>query len=390
MVSKNSDFGDAIWDVSTEVHTPSFDKEKSRLRFTGVWSRQPELTHTVKHYLLIKRKNGCTWSTVRSTLFHLRRCAQWLESNEFTRWDQLSLEDWRRCYVATIMTNKCEYQIAREIVNMGKLQLPMGPCENPFAGISIRFRDKSKRTRPISSDALKQFASVFVYYEKNALKLMECVQQLSTAGTSYKWDGAVCGIRGWQDVMREMRFARFAAACILMLSCGVRFSELLSLQRGCLYFDQGVNLWFVRGTVYKFHGDGVPARWLCGEMGRRAVQLLETLWVSGSLFSSWSGRPYGSCDLTHHFRQFVVRHDIREDGTPMNLHAHRFRKSFVQEVFKTGTVGLMPLMEQMKHRSPTMTDRYVDNCIILHDQLERELGCPLGEFQQNLAKALKI
>ncbi len=194
-------------------------------------------------------------------------------------------------------------------------------------------------------------------------------------------------------------------ACYIVVAAltGMRISELLSLEVGCLLHESlddgsGGGLLYVRGTLIKTSGspDGQPERWVAGLDGpgnhvRTAITLLERLSAdfrrrSGErhLFLSVGpqarGLPStpGGTSINERINQFA-----QAMGTtrPWVFSSHQFRKTFARFVALGDKSGLLALKQHFKHISVAMTDRYVGVDFDLVDLIA-------SERQDEMARAL--
>jgi integrase len=155
--------------------------------------------------------------------------------------------------------------------------------------------------------------------------------------------------------------ARTAAAVMMLAATGVRANELLSLERGGLErCVRGVPTWRVSGTVCKFHGPGVPAKWICGDLGRRAFRMLERLSDEpGRLLAGRRGIRSAQ-RLNELLREWMRAQDWRDSaGRPRDLHSHQFRRTVARQLIRCPEMNLFALRDHYKHRSVVMTDYYV-------------------------------
>ncbi len=219
------------------------------------------------------------------------------------------------------------------------------------------------------------------------------------------------GYRDQSALASEAILLRTACFIVIGFFSGIRDSEILSLEEGCLVRDTdafGESLLWLHGTLYKSAESikGRPVRWLVPPVVARAVGSLERLTgplrerlreeeaglaaqLSGvrlggpqglevlrrrttlqdhgrRLFLGRSTKtrsigPLSSRSLNRDLKHFVSRFAVRnENGEPWNLHAHQFRRTFARFVARHTLGDLHYLRHHFKHWSLDMTAYYAD------------------------------
>lgn len=217
-------------------------------------------------------------------------------------------------------------------------------------------------------------------------RLKNFIARLEVKGVSFPLDLSTI------FALRE-QISRLRTACFILIAfvTGMRLSELLSLEAGCVereVTDDGEFIW-INSSIHKRLGTGATTgRWLCGPVAARAVEILERLTVdtrrtsgcprlfvpvTGRGRRSWNGGAVGSSAIYDKLRHYVKWLGLKDDkGRPFNLHPHRFRRTFARYVVRSDTTNLLALKEHFKHVSLAMTDYYVGVDEELQDMLNEE------------------
>lgn len=253
------------------------------------------------------------------------------------------------------------------------------------------------------------------------------------------------GYTDLSSLAREVTLLRTACFIVIGFFSGIRDSEILSLEVGCLVRDAdayGEPMLWLHGTLYKTVDSikGRAVRWLVPPVVERAVNVLERL--TGSLrerlrdektqlaaqlrgntldstlrlallqrqttlqdhsrrlFLGWSTKtktiePLSNRSFNRNLKNFVSRFAIHdENGEPWNLHAHQFRRTFARFVAKHALGDLHYLRHHFKHWSLDMTAYYADAAMdhdlltdVAHyrDELQQTLFAQWLEADQRLA-----
>ena len=247
------------------------------------------------------------------------------------------------------------------------------------------------------------------------------------------------------SLAREAIFLRTACFIVIGFFSGIRNSEILSLEEGCLVQDTDVYgepmLW-LHGTLYKTVDSlkGMAVRWLVPPVVERAVNILERLTGplrerlsdekiqlaaqlqrnsldrlhdldklqrrttlqdhSRRLFLAKSTKtktigPLSNRSINQDLKRFVSKFAIRdENGELWNLHTHQFRRTFARFVARHALGDLHYLRHHFKHWSLDMTAYYADAAMdhdlltdVAHyrDELQQTLFAQWLEADQRLA-----
>lgn len=191
-----------------------------------------------------------------------------------------------------------------------------------------------------------------------------------------------------------LHLARLRTACFILIAfvTGMRLSEILSLEEGCVeteITEDGEFIW-LRSRLYKTQDKdvGTPAKWLAGPFAAKAVSVLERLTArlrravgTKQLFvpvtkwgrRSWAGEAVAAATITKDLQNYVEWLDLRDPaGNLLRLHAHMFRRTFARHAVRSDTTNLLALKSHFKHVSLAMTDLYVGVDEELHGLLNDE------------------
>lgn len=216
-----------------------------------------------------------------------------------------------------------------------------------------------------------------------------------THATVQEMDGtplhlSITGLRELEHYLIRLR-----TACLILIAfvTGIRISELLSLEAGCIEVEatkkEGDYIW-IWSLLHKTQQreGGTRSKWLGGPIAKTAVDLLEKLteptrltFNCQSLFVSvtkagikrWAGEGLSSSIFYRDLEDYVNWLDLKDnDGKLFYLHPHMFRRTFARHVVRCDTTNLLALKEHFKHWSLAMTDIYVGVDAELQDLLDSE------------------
>jgi integrase len=361
---------DNIWDFGSEVTCPSYGRADRTLDFNSeVFQRNPGLLPAVKEYLLERRKGtgrrrALAWQTVRLGLGHLERFAAYLEEIGVRRWEDLTPAKWAQA-VTLIPANHFQSPMlhhARGVLNLPTTAEPLYP-------IPVNTYKPKKQTPPIPDAVMQEVIPAALAWEPRIPQLLRLQMAFSRTDP---W-AAENGIRTARDIKVQLGMAQTAAMILLLASTGMRVSELVSLKRGSaqtLRRETGF-LWYVWGTVFKFHGMGCRVRWYGGPIGRRAYQMLCDLSPRDDLCVSlwYSHRVISGDSVTWRIVEWLRREGIKGLDGALKIHPHQFRRTFARQLILHSEVTLLGLKDQLKHKKLSMTDYYVGCDAELHQAL---------------------
>ena len=213
------------------------------------------------------------------------------------------------------------------------------------------------------------------------------------------------------DVARLTRRLCDAVFVVLSYLVGMRVSEILALEAGCiakrLSLAGDETFTFVTGTIYKTAptDDGMAHEWAAPPIAERAVDVLERISAplreeSGSenLWLTQRGRTvYSRKSAITVLKSTHIPTRLNDglarliglpkhDGKPWRLSTHQGRKTFAYLVAKQDRSGLHALQSQLGHRSIVMTDLAYSG----HDHEMRNLigDAAMDEMAQAFAEVL--
>ena len=173
---------------------------------------------------------------------------------------------------------------------------------------------------------------------------------------------------------RLMTLTRGACFAVIAGLVGMRVSEILSLEIGCIgamTLANGLGIVELSGVLFKTsaHAAGVPAKWVAGYREETnpvsvAIQVLEQLpRTSGTskLFASFYEQSVWKRQQIHASN---VRHDINTFAEAAGagdwvFSPHQFRKTFARFVALSSVSSVFALMRHFKHASILLTERYL-------------------------------
>jgi integrase len=176
------------------------------------------------------------------------------------------------------------------------------------------------------------------------------------------------------DFGRLMTLTRGACFAVIAGLVGMRASEILSLEVGCISampLANGLRVLELSGVLFKTaaHAAGMPAKWVAGydeetNPVRAATRVLEQLpRTSGTskLFASfYEQRVWNRQQVT----ASIIRLDINTFAEAAGagdwaFSAHQFRKTFARFVALSSVSSVFALMRHFKHASILMTEQYL-------------------------------
>lgn len=190
------------------------------------------------------------------------------------------------------------------------------------------------------------------------------------------------GLRSPREIRRLTDRLCDAAFVVLSYLVGMRVSEILGLEPGCITqrrsLDGSETFTFVTGRIYKTAptAQGVPHEWVAPPIVERAIEILErislplrertgqrSLWLNAAN----RGVTIRKARITVLTRNAMSdRLNIRfspfvgvppHEGKPWRLSPHQGRKTFAYFVARQDRSGLHALKEHLGHRSIVMTDQ---------------------------------
>jgi integrase len=269
--------------------------------------------------------------------------------------------------MAASFPNRRYYQkMLGQVAILYGMDLPGLPAVDPFLGRKahriIRNGEIEDPTMPVPDNLLAAMVDRCLGYEQ---RLDELIRLRRTE----KWEGPTAealGVRGRMDFEREWRFSLTAGCIMVLTATGMRCSELLSLERGALDCDQAqaCPVWRLWGTVYKFHGDGLRTRWLCGRLGRRGYHMLARMAAAAGrkrlVTYLRTGGIIPNYQLNIYLKRWMAAQGWRDSGgLPFEVCSHQFRPTFARQAIRSAKVNLMALKDHFKHHDINMTDHYV-------------------------------
>lgn len=376
----SSKFEDKVWAA------PKNRLKERSISFDGVWSRNPRMRDTARAFIWAKLNglNGCkvaVWGTGVQIWNRLTVVATALETDGLDCFSKVTPRWVEQYWMNSIQNQQSKDQVAALLQLLRTEKMPHLPIKNPLRSLDVRdyvVLKQTKKTTPLSS-------SWFLTIVRRALEYEGRIPLLKKLEKTRKWDSATAvklGVTGIADLNREIRLCKTAGLICILAATGMRRSELISLDVGSLKCLQRTvkPLWVLWGTVYKFHGRGARARWICGQLGRRGYEMLVKLSNSTCLLPALDGTPMQRGRVTDWLRSWIVAQNFGPDA-PMGLRPHMFRHTVANLLFWGGGVTTLGIKEQFKHVTPVMSDYYVASNGQMYASFIREDESP--EFQSS-------
>ena len=196
------------------------------------------------------------------------------------------------------------------------------------------------------------------------------------------------------QVNRLARILRYAAFVILSYLVGMRVSEILALEVGCITKRPSLSgeetYTFITGRIFKTAptDTGVAHEWIAPPIAERAIEVLDrlskpvrmkcgrpSLWLHQMNTVVYDGASkievQKSNSINAGLNDFLVPFIglPLHDGKQWHLTSHQGRKTFAYLVAKQDRSGLHALKEHLGHRSIVMTDQSYSG----HDHEMRKL-----------------
>jgi integrase len=265
-------------------------------------------------------------------------------------------------------------------------------------------------TKPIPDDELKKIIDVSLdYIQTRAGLIFQCLEEFhlfaknvdfrafksSYARTNYIHQHFFSKRNDFKNSSElNSSLIRLRTACFIMVAfcTGMRISELLAIQRGCISKRNDANhgtFYWLRSLLFKTQrkNAGSSRYWMCGELAAEAVSVMERM---GELLGAHHKTQHLFFAFTHYnlidrtkartginclsvgkcqvdLKAFCAFHHLAS-----GVHVHRFRRSFARNIIRYSTTPILALKDHFKHWSLYMTDWYVGLDYELIEDLEAE------------------
>ena len=356
-VTRLSRYDDAVWDYWHEYHAQGHPFE-CRISWSGVWQRNPQMLATAKAYLWLLRvgspqQKPTEWVSVKNRGYLLRAIAECCEQLGHHNFASLTVQGIGEIARRLPQTHS-GWQTLRALERMmatGSLPhiAPVSPFGRKTASDWIS-TNKVSQTRPISDALMKAMIGRCMEYEQR-------LPQLVALHETGAWKSQVAlglGIRDKNDFNRQWRLTQTAAFIMMLAATGMRASELLAIERGGLEFVQGPNPhWTIRSRVFKFHR-GKVAHWSCGILGKRAHDLLCKLTPAKLLATNIWGVGIRGNKINTLLREWMAAQEwTDEQGEPLDIHSHQFRRTLARRLIRYPKVNLLALRDHFLRTRPS-------------------------------------
>ena len=333
----NSVFCDDVWDLSNIIISASMPSSAKKIRFGDI--SNTELRMLIKDYLYFKLGQVKPQSVIQCR-HSLQYLIKFCDMNGLQSLQQMSKDMlleynlWLReeCRLSK-RTGYTAMHMVEELIRLGNIKGWPVPSESILKGLSSAeiwgSGKDSNKYEPIPDDIF--------------LKIINCAQS-------------------YDDILTK-------AGIIIQSQTGLRISEVLSIQSGCLHIEQFHPSYFevfISKTsrsdpiIHKvFANDLVvkaimeledATRDLRNESGKKELFLTKNKGISVPNASRWSSTR---------LRTFIKRNNIRNAaGDLYSLKSHQFRSTFVRQLILKG-VPIAFAMKQFSHVSIEMTSHYL-------------------------------
>jgi site-specific recombinase XerD len=337
-----SHFNDDEWDLSPLIQKSTTRKSFKKIDFRFI--KGPNLKETIKLYAYY-RLSIVKPQTVVSDVGHLRDFAKYCYQNNITSFKDLSSND-ILSYVIYLkelgLTPKGGYNNSIGVENIIKIGQVKGwnvPQNELFKEVQIHdlwevhknYLLHDKRTKPIPREIFNKILHFAINKEKDVLTKSGIIIQSQT---------------------------------------GLRISEVLSIQAGCLHSTDDGHTYMIVSIQKTEKGEPIPHKIFVNNLVIETVNNLakytEEFRKESGLKELFIKRSLKTImPLTTHqwssirLRSFIKRWDIRDQtGDLYHLTSHQFRATFVRElIIRNIPIGY--IMKQFSHVSIEMTAHYL-------------------------------
>ncbi|KNZ42427.1 tyrosine-type recombinase/integrase [Acetobacterium bakii] len=340
----SSRFSDDLWDLKPFISAKATKDSQKKLFFEYI--TEPEMKQTVKHYayhMLGKIKPQSVRNQINS---HLPRFIEYCSLNGIKSFVDVTQDDFLCFNIWLKDTRKmsqsggynCSH-VVENIIKVGQIKDWHVPKDNIFKGFTsnqlwdIKQSLKPNRTKPIPEDVFDRILHHAVHDET--------------------------------DILTK-------AGIIIQSQTGLRISEVLSIQEGCVkvMHDGDSTYDYMEATLPKTEkGEAIIHKVFINEMVKNVIEELTkaTIYLrkeSGLkelLLIRYHGiRVLNSSKWTENrLKNFIKRWDIRDNkGVLYPLKSHQFRATFVRELIKQ-KIPIAMIMKQYAHVSIEMTAGYL-------------------------------
>jgi integrase len=364
---------------------------RQSINFKDVFARNPRMRETVKAYLWAKLfgihgEKACSWGTISANACKLRSVAAAMERDGLTCFSQLTAK-WVLLYWDKSGKMDSDKQEIGVLCGMFAAEkVPNLPTANPLRHIAMRdFQPVAKVTQTefFTDEWFQRIVLRALEYRSRADGVQRLIRSRNLSGKTARR----LGISNLRELNREALLCRAAGTVCVLAATGMRRCELLSLQVDALRQIRPDGMWVLWGMVYKFHGNGSKARWICGELGRIGHGILARLaGDEGPLLPGRKGGAIAPHTLAHMLDEWT---DAQGWGPQApNIAPHRFRRTLARLLFRNG-VSILGVKEQFKHKTPWMSDYYIGNDPELYAKLlEGKPDSDLAASQDEMLRKL--
>lgn len=322
-VSKKSFFKDPIWLMDEFITVPGSTNYQKKFDFSKISGFSDFYALSLAEYAYARMFNPpdhfdevVKWPTVFNELVLLRSFVDFCLQNNINSFDKLEKSDFDYYYkhifekkslsrVRTIFVCLNKYFEFKTRLSYPFKVSPLGMSIDNFFGKESRFRGENA-IQPIPESIFSPLIKAALeYVDKHSTKLLDDMKfitslwesakntqishrqdsrlyyKLATAYISeldYSWRKEK--VENLNEFFLEIIALRTASTIIVLAFSGIRSSELLSLNYGCLSTnlseDNSIK-YYISGKVYKQHGKGTKETWVVISEVHRAINILQNL-----------------------------------------------------------------------------------------------------------------
>lgn len=337
----NSCYTDEIWDLRPFIEEKTTKESNKFIHFEYISNE--EMKKVIKQYAYYRLGKVKPQTVIKSINTSLKTFFNFCSLNGISSFKELTLEEYihynlwmkeEKKYANTTGSSYCHD--VTEIIRIGQIkgwdvpqyQIPLTQTAHMLWN-THKFETK-RRTKPIPTEVFDKILYHAVHDEK--------------------------------DILTK-------AGIIIQSQTGLRISEVLSIQEGCVKRTTDGYYYMEVALSKTEKGEPIIHKVFINELVRNAVKELAEytaeLRLESGLKELFLIRQWGIRVLNHskwaenRLPNFIKRWDIRgKDGELYHLSSHQFRATFVRELVKQ-KVPIAIIMKQYSHVSIEMTSHYL-------------------------------
>lgn len=337
----SSHFSDDIWDISALILPKATINSMKRIDFRFIESAA--MKNTIKQYAYHKLGKIKPLTVKNMVNSRLASFCSFCMSNGILKFSDLTREHiltyglWLKeeKKLAKGSIYNCVH-LVEDIVKVGQIKGWDVPQSNIFIGMSSyqlwgqKWATRTNKTKPIPPDVFDKILHYAVYYEQDILTKAGIIIQSQTG-------------------LRISEVLSIQEGCVKTTSDGYEYMEVLlsKTEKGEPVVHKVFINELVKDTIHELSQATASLR---AESGLRELFLTRRRTIRVMNHSNWNN---------NRLKNFVKRWDIRDNkGDLYHITSHQFRATFVRELVKQ-KVPLAIIMKQYGHVSFEMTSHYL-------------------------------